>query len=132
MAVSLGLLNVRLTSHERGMWSLREAAWQKNFPTGFKRDVVIAAGRGGLRVVEVAVDIDVAEESGRLWVRRADRRGLVFPTPAASPWPSDPKSHRDLDEAYLTNRLIDAHTDHLAERDARRSGSGLVRNRSAG
>jgi transposase-like protein len=44
----------------------------KKFPPEFKRDVVAVAGRGDLKVTEVAADFDVAPETVRRGVRQAD------------------------------------------------------------
>ena len=44
----------------------------KKFPPEFKRDVVAVARRGDLKLVEVAVDFGISEESVRRWMRQAD------------------------------------------------------------
>ena len=44
----------------------------RKYPREFKRDVVLVARRGDLRVPEVASDFGVSEESVRRWMRQAD------------------------------------------------------------
>ena len=44
----------------------------KKFPPEFKRDVVAVARRGDLKLVEVAADFGISEESVRRWMRQAD------------------------------------------------------------
>src|SRR5271169_2738486 len=96
-------------------------AMPKRFPPEFKADVVRVARRGDLSIAEVAADFDISVESVKRWKRQADiDEGipvtatcgvLGFSTQAFYQWQADPICDRDLDDAHLTNAIIDIHAD---------------------
>ncbi len=90
----------------------------KKFRPEFKRDVVTVARRGDLTVPEVAVDIDVSEESVRRWVKQADIDDGVVAGQTSSEQSELVQLRRKRRRLEMENEV------HLPGRSARRSPPG--------